>query len=119
MNDRAECAMSSRRTRRLIEAGGLIEKAGLLELEPNPLYGALLSVASHAKDAAQISEWAKAGGHVFDREAEARDAGREPLTLTFAQRSANRLHHTAARRRAALEQGAAPLGLSVVDVRRL
>ncbi len=72
------------RTRRLIEAGGLVEKAGLLDLESNALYGALLSLASHAKDAARVAEWAKAGGHVFDREAKARDAGREPITITFA-----------------------------------
>ena len=72
------------RTRRMIEAGGLIEKAGLLDLDSNALYGALLSLASHAKDAAHVAEWAKAGGHVFDREAKARDAGREPLTVAFA-----------------------------------
>ncbi len=72
------------RTRRLIEAGGLVEKAGLLDLESNALYGALLSLASHAKDAAHVAEWAKAGGHIFDLEAKARDAGLEPLTVTFA-----------------------------------
>ena len=32
------------RTRRLIEAGGLIEKVGLLDLDTNALYGALLSL---------------------------------------------------------------------------
>ncbi len=72
------------RTRRLIEAGGLVEKAGLLELEPNALYGALLSLSAGAKDSARVAEWARAGGHIFDREAKARDAGREPLTVTFA-----------------------------------
>ena len=63
------------RTRRLIEAGGLVEKAGLLDLQANALYGALLSLAAGAKDSARVAEWAKAGGHVFDREAKARDAG--------------------------------------------
>ena len=29
------------RTRRLIEAGGLVDKAGLLDLDANALYGAL------------------------------------------------------------------------------
>ncbi|SEF14904.1 Conjugal transfer protein TraD [Rhizobiales bacterium GAS191] len=72
------------RTRRLIEAGGLVEKAGLLHLDANALYGALLSLSSSAKNTARVTEWAKAGGHVFDREAKARDAGREPLTVTFA-----------------------------------
>ena len=31
------------RTRRLIEAGGIVEKAGLLALDANALYGLLLS----------------------------------------------------------------------------
>jgi Conjugal transfer protein TraD len=44
------------RTRRLIEAGGLIEKTGLLDLDANALYGALLSL---------------------------RDDGTEPVVLTF------------------------------------
>ena len=72
------------RTRRLIEAGGLVEKAGLLDLEANALYGALMSLSVGAKDSARVAEWAKAGGHIFDREAKARDAGREPITVTFA-----------------------------------
>ena len=38
------------RTRRLIEAGGLVDKAGLLELEANALYGALLSLRDGATD---------------------------------------------------------------------
>jgi hypothetical protein len=50
------------RTRRLIQAGGLIEKAGLLELEPNALYGALLSLRDGAGDKDQVSKWATLGG---------------------------------------------------------
>ena len=41
------------RTRRLIEAGGIIDKAGLLELDPNALYGALLGLA--VGDAAAVA----------------------------------------------------------------
>jgi Conjugal transfer protein TraD len=98
------------RTRRLIEAGGLVEKAGLLDLEPNALYGALMSLSAGAKDSARVAEWAKAGGYVFDREAKARDAGREPLTVTFAAALPDPLHHPIARRGLTLEQGAASLG---------
>lgn len=71
------------RTRRLIEAGGLVEKAGLLGLEANALYGALLSLSSSLKEPGRVAEWAKAGGQIFDREAKAREEGREPLTVTF------------------------------------
>jgi len=73
------------RTRRLIEAGGLVEKAGLLELDANALFGALLSLVPGAADATRVAAWAKAGGQVFDREAKAGSAGREPLTVTFAE----------------------------------
>jgi hypothetical protein len=69
------------RTRRLIEAGALVEKAGLLELESNTLYGALLAAASALVDPARLEAWHKAGGQAFDREAKAREAGKEPLIL--------------------------------------
>ena len=71
------------RTRRLIEAGGLVEKAGLLELEPNALLGALLTLSAPAKDTNQVAQWAKAGDKILDREAKARDASKEPLIITF------------------------------------
>ena len=71
------------RTRRLIEAGGLIDKAGLLELEPNALYGALLSLRDGAGDKDQISKWAALGGRAFAREARLRDEGKEAVVLTF------------------------------------
>jgi hypothetical protein len=71
------------RTRRLIEAGGLIDKAGLLELEPNALYGALLSLRDGADDKSQIDKWSALGGRAFAREARQRDEGKEPIVLTF------------------------------------
>jgi hypothetical protein len=71
------------RTRRLIEAGGLVEKAGLLELDSNALYGALLSLRDGADDKKQISQWAALGGRAFAREARLRDEGKEAVLLTF------------------------------------
>jgi hypothetical protein len=71
------------RTRRLIEAGGLVEKAGLLELEPNALYGAVLSLRDRADDAEQIREWAALGGRAFAREARAEDEAKEPVAVSF------------------------------------
>ncbi|HEY4040428.1 MAG TPA: conjugal transfer protein TraD, partial [Rhodopila sp.] len=71
------------RTRRLIEAGGLVDKAGLIELEPNALYGALLSLRDGADDKSQVSKWAALGGRAFDREARLRDEGKEAIVLTF------------------------------------
>lgn len=72
------------RTRRLIEAGGLVDKAGLLGLEPNALYGGLLSLAQASADPDRLSRWRVAGGQAFDRDTRARAAGREPLILTAA-----------------------------------
>ena len=71
------------RTRRLIEAGGLVDKAGLLDLESSTLYGALLSLRDGAGDKAQLGKWEALGGRTFAREARLRDEGREPIVLTF------------------------------------
>ena len=71
------------RTRRLIEAGGLIEKTGLLDLEANALYGALLSLRDGSSDSKKVEQWAALGGRSFAREASARDEGKEPVVLTF------------------------------------
>jgi hypothetical protein len=71
------------RTRRLIEAGGLVDKAGLLDLDPNALYGALLSLRDGADNKDQVSKWAALGGRAFAREARLRDEGKEPIVLTF------------------------------------
>jgi Conjugal transfer protein TraD len=71
------------RTRRLIEAGGLIDKAGLLDLDANALYGALLSLRDGATDKDQVGKWAALGGRAFAHEARLRDEGKEALVLTF------------------------------------
>ncbi len=71
------------RTRRLIEAGALVEKAALLELDSNALYGALLSLRDGADNPKKVEQWAALGGRAFLREASARDEGKEPLVLTF------------------------------------
>jgi hypothetical protein len=71
------------RVRRLIEAGGLIDKAGLLDLDTNALYGALLSLRDGADDKAQVDTWAALGGRTFAHEARLRDEGKEPVIVTF------------------------------------
>ena len=71
------------RTRRLIEAGGLIEKVGLLNLESNALYGALLSLRDGADDQSQVEKWSALGGRAFLREARLRNEGKEAIVLTF------------------------------------
>ena len=72
------------RTRRLIEAGGLIDKVGLLDLDSNALYGALLSLRDGAGDKHQVEKWSALGGRAFAREAHLRDEGKEAVVLTFA-----------------------------------
>lgn len=71
------------RDRKLYAAGGLVEKALLLDLEPNALYGALLSLRDGAADKDQVANWAALGGRSFAREARLRDEGKEPIVLTF------------------------------------
>ena len=71
------------RTRRLVQAGALVEKAGLLGLDSNALYGALLSLTDDAADLSKVATWATLGGRRFAAEARARDEGRRPMLLTF------------------------------------
>lgn len=76
-------AERKQRTRRLIEAGGLVDKAGLLDLDANALYGALLSLRDGVADKDQVGKWTARGGRAFDREASLRDEGKEAIVLTF------------------------------------
>ncbi len=71
------------RTRRLIEGGGLLEKVGLIELDSNVLYGALLSLRDGASEKEQCEKWAIVGGRAFDREAKAKARETSPFVLTF------------------------------------
>lgn len=71
------------RTRQVIEAGGLMDKSGLLGLGANVLYGALLSLGDAISDNDQVRKWAEHGGRAFAREARQRDEDKEPVVLTF------------------------------------
>ena len=68
------------RTRHLIELGGIVQKAGLVELADDDrvtLYGALLDLAARAQgeDAGNVlALWKRRGKRAFDAEAEGRDA---------------------------------------------
>lgn len=68
------------RTRHLIELGGLVQKAGLVELADDDratLYGALLDLVARAQgeDADNmLTLWKRRGKRAFDAEAEAREA---------------------------------------------
>ena len=67
------------RTRHLIELGGLVQKAGLVELTDDDratLYGALLDLAGRGRgdDAGDLlALWKRRGKRAFDAEGEARD----------------------------------------------
>jgi hypothetical protein len=71
------------RTRRLIEAGGLVEKAGLLALDANALYGLLLAAKGTADDPDTLAHWTALGGRSFAREARAEDDAREAIVVSF------------------------------------
>lgn len=64
------------RTRHLIELGGLVQKAGLVELlddDRATLYGALLDLASRARDdtaSDTLALWKRRGKRAFDAEAD-------------------------------------------------
>jgi len=68
------------RTRHLIELGGLVQKAGLVELAGDDratLYGAMLDCAARARGdddgGSVLALWKRRGKRAFDAEAEATD----------------------------------------------
>lgn len=71
------------RTRHLIELGGLVQKAGLVELADDDratLYGAMLDLAARAQsdDAGNVlALWKRRGKRAFDAEADAKDEMKE------------------------------------------
>ncbi len=83
--DDAKIKLAERKARnhKLFEVGGLVEKAGLINLEANVLYGALLSLKEDAEKTDIIEKWGALGGRSFAREARLRDEGKEPIVLTY------------------------------------
>lgn len=69
------------RTRHLIELGGLVQKAGLVDLTDDDratLYGAMLDLAARVQgdDAGNmLALWKRRGKRAFDAEAESAGAG--------------------------------------------
>lgn len=68
------------RTRHLIELGGLVQKAGLVDLADDDratLYGAMLDLAARAReDGNMLALWKRRGKRAFDAET----ASTEPET---------------------------------------
>lgn len=66
------------RTRHLIELGGLVQKAGLVDLADDDratLYGAMLELAAKAReDGNTLALWKRRGRRAFDAEAEGGEA---------------------------------------------
>ncbi|MDR7260371.1 hypothetical protein J2X47_004580 [Sphingomonas sp. BE270] len=62
------------RTRHLIELGGLVQKAGLVDLADDDraiLYGAMLELAAKARENGDtLALWKRRGKRAFDAEAE-------------------------------------------------
>jgi len=71
------------RDRKLYQAGGLVEKVGLLGLDANALYGALLSLKEAVGDADRVEQWATEGGRAFGREAKQRETAKQAVVVTF------------------------------------
>jgi len=69
------------RTRHLIELGGLVHKAGLVDLTDDDratIYGALLELAGKARSdesASALALWKRRGKRAFDSEAIAPETG--------------------------------------------
>jgi Conjugal transfer protein TraD len=60
-------AERKQRTRRLIELGGLVEKAEISDLTTAQLFGAFLQIKDQSKDEKVLISWAKTGETEFNR----------------------------------------------------
>jgi hypothetical protein len=60
--------LRKKRTRRLIELGGLVSKAQLEDWNVNTLLRGLLFLKDHESDSRQLEEWACKGGSAFYEE---------------------------------------------------
>ena len=74
------------RTRQLIELGGLVAKAGLVDLTGDDravLYGALLAVADRLREERDqaIALWGRRGHRAFDAEAVSQDRSSEDRAM--------------------------------------
>lgn len=67
-------------TKRLIQDGELISKAGIDHLDPNALLGALLEIKEKSKNEKSISEWSEKGKALL---ASHRSEGKQPLIVSF------------------------------------
>jgi hypothetical protein len=83
MEAKLKLAEKKARTRRLIESGILVEKVGLLDLSPDTLYGALLSLRPGADSAKQKEQWANSGARARADDMSSSD-DRKPIVLKFA-----------------------------------
>lgn len=67
------------RTRRLIELGGLVAKAGLEDLESNALLGGLLNLKESVSNLKIKEKFAHHGGKVFAK----KNSGKSPVIVKF------------------------------------
>ncbi len=70
------------RTRRLIELGGLVEKATLSDLTVTQLFGALLKIKEQSNDLEILDQWTKDGEIAFNKNKGMME-NEKPITLKF------------------------------------
>ncbi|MBW8309114.1 MAG: conjugal transfer protein TraD, partial [Candidatus Paracaedibacteraceae bacterium] len=64
---KVKIAERKQRTRRLIELGGLIEKAELSELPVTQLLGALIQIKNQSKSEETLNRWSLEGEAAFNK----------------------------------------------------
>ncbi len=70
------------RTRRLIELGGLVDKAQLSDLSTIQLFGALLQIKSQSQDEKTLSSWEQIGIEEFNKGKGSID-NEKPIVIKF------------------------------------
>ena len=76
--------MRRERTKKLIEMGGLIAKAGIDSLDINALYGAFLSLKEKMNKTETLQHWSQKGASAFNRGGNSGEG--VPLVVQFTQK---------------------------------
>lgn len=79
-----------KRTRKLIELGGLVLKANLEEWNSNALLGALLSIKESESDKKQMGSWTHKGGVAFSSE----KSPKTPVIIKFKDKPSDEIRVT-------------------------
>lgn len=85
LESKLKLAEKKARVGRLVRLGEYVERAGLIDLSNEAIYGGILSLAQAVKDGKPIPAWTRAGAERIAEESQEDDGAEQAVVLTFAR----------------------------------